>query len=684
MTQLGVILGTPAYMSPEQAKGRIVDKRADIWAFGCVLFEMLTGRRAFAGDSVSETLAAILKEPPPLELLPPSTPPAIVRVLTRCLEKDPARRLRDIADARFDIDDARAGKVDAAPAVRADATPTTQTWIRRGAWALAGAAAMAVAAYAFRPAPSEPATVARLTVTPAGAPLVVNGELPSVALSPDGQRLIYGRRRIDAEGSRLNAAELVSRPLDAFDVTPLANLGLFPRGAFLSADGAWIGFETQVGVRLTNQLAKVPAAGGPMTILCSLDSRSVARRQLGPRRPHHLRDRPDNHRFVRSLGCRRNTRALTTPAIDQGERDHVWPDLLPDNAGILFSIARSDATFDIAVLPAGSTTWRTLIRGGTAPRYLASGHLCTSMAACSTASASTAGSSRSRPSPWRSWTAFSRRPRAPRTSPSRTTERSHTCPAARARPTTGSCGSVTMAQLRRCHSIPAPTQGAAVTRRPPDAVERGPTGARTVSIWIYDTSRGTFARVTPRGEPTNGPLWSPDGRRLAFWSGKEKGIFTIAPDGAESAVRLTSHEPGMQWPDAWSPDGATLAFIQERPQLGLFTVQLAAPHDVKPMAEGSTTNVEAAFSPDGRWVAHIAFDGGSSEVVAGPVGIDRPALVDCKRRPLSGMERRRPHADVHRGRLDLSHRHGSGDRPSIGKGEQDRRRCRHAWARLAT
>ena len=271
MTQLGVILGTPAYMSPEQAKGRIVDKRADIWAFGCVLFEMLTGRRAFAGDSVSETLAAILKEPPPLELLPPSTPPAIVRVLTRCLEKDPARRLRDIGDARFEIDDIRSGRVDSTPDPRAPRTTATQIWIRRSAWALAGAGAVAVAAYAFRPAPSEPATVARLTVRPAGAPLVVNGELPSVALSPDGQRLIYGRRRIDAEGSRLNAAELVSRPLDAFDVTPLANLGLDPRGAFLSADGAWIGFETQVGVRLTNQLAKVPVAGGPMTILCSLD-----------------------------------------------------------------------------------------------------------------------------------------------------------------------------------------------------------------------------------------------------------------------------------------------------------------------------------------------------------------------------------------------------------------------------
>ncbi len=110
MTRVGLILGTAAYMSPEQARGRPVDKRADVWAFGCVLFEMLSGRRAFDGDDVTETLASVVKSEPPWTTLPPATPPAIRRLLERCLRKDPARRLRDIADAKLDIDEARTSR----------------------------------------------------------------------------------------------------------------------------------------------------------------------------------------------------------------------------------------------------------------------------------------------------------------------------------------------------------------------------------------------------------------------------------------------------------------------------------------------------------------------------------------------------------------------------------------------
>jgi dipeptidyl aminopeptidase/acylaminoacyl peptidase len=139
------------------------------------------------------------------------------------------------------------------------------------------------------------------------------------------------------------------------------------------------------------------------------------------------------------------------------------------------------------------------------------------------------------------------------------------------------------------------------------------------SIWIYDTTRDSFTRVTPQDESVSGPVWSPDGQRVAFWSESQRGLFTIAADGSDRSDRLVGDETGTLYPSAWSPDGRRIAFVQERPRLTLLSVSTQPPHSVQPLAAGMGAHVEGAFSPDGRWLAHIAvaFDGAAPEVVIG-------------------------------------------------------------------
>jgi len=615
----GVILGTVAYMSPEQAMGRSVDKRTDIWAFGCVLFEMLSGRRAFPGDSVSETIAAVLKERPPLELLPPPTPPAIVRLLRRCLEKDPVRRLRDIGDARFDLEQAQPGGDDSP--ITELSRRSRETWIRRSVWALAGAGigALAVAAYAIVGNRSAPPTIARLTVTPPfDAPLAGGSTASSVTLSAAGQRLIYQSRRIDAEGVRATASQLISRSLGAFEATPLGNLGLYPQNAFMSPDDAWIGLETKTGARLTPVLAKVPAAGGQMAVVCDLEPLGGLRGASwgAGGRIVFATDQPATG-LLQVAAAGGKASPITTPRPDQGERDHLWPDVLPGNAGILFTVARTDGTFDIAGLPSGSPSWRTLIRGGSYPRYLAGGHLIyvsrgvlygagfdiqtlqtttdpvtlvenvamkAEGAADFAVSAGTLAYIPERPQPNTSRFVWLHRDG-----------------------TTTPLGIEPRAYLQP--RLSPDGRRIAVT-----LVERG-----TASIWVHDLSRETFMRASPGGESVGAMAWSPDSQRIAFWSDTQKGIFTVSVGGADSPVRVTQLASGTQIPYSWSVDGANLAFVQDAPDINLFLVGVQPPHDIRPLARRDITNVEAAFSPDGKWVAHVAYDGAVADVVVGPV-----------------------------------------------------------------
>ena len=237
LTQLGVILGTAAYMSPEQARGKAADKRSDIWAFGAVLYEMLTGKRAFEGDEISDTLANILKSQPDWSALPADTPPAIRRVLQRCLEKDPKRRTHDIADARLDLDE----KDMPAAAV---ALPARSKLVsaERIVWTLLVAAVAALAAYGMRREPIEPPQVVRFEIEPPGGNFFGSGSgmgradgTSNTVVAPDGTQLVF------ASTDKAGRTQLWIRRLDSFTSRPLAGTD----GAampFWSPDGRAIGF----------------------------------------------------------------------------------------------------------------------------------------------------------------------------------------------------------------------------------------------------------------------------------------------------------------------------------------------------------------------------------------------------------------------------------------------------------
>ena len=195
-TAAGLILGTAAYMSPEQARGQAVDQRADVWAFGCVLYQMLTGRQIFSGATISDMLAAVLRAEPDWAALPPETPPSIRRLLRRCLERDPERRLHDIADARIEIDDAGQEPLEVSHAA-GHARPSRVPWVLFGAATLV---TLAVLAYAWtRGGSSAPGGRQYLAVVvPQDLELMVRGSGDkSVAISPDGKRLAFTARRED-------------------------------------------------------------------------------------------------------------------------------------------------------------------------------------------------------------------------------------------------------------------------------------------------------------------------------------------------------------------------------------------------------------------------------------------------------------------------------------------------------
>jgi eukaryotic-like serine/threonine-protein kinase len=250
-TQTGVLLGTAAYMSPEQAKAKPVDRRADIWAFGCVLYEMLTGKKAFDGDAVTETLAAVLKNEPDWSQLPAATPPHVRILLRRCLQKDVRQRLQAIGDARISLDEVLSGAPEDAASLAAVGRHATRSWLWPGlvlGSLLVGAAVAGVAAWNLKPLP--PRRVTRFTITlPLGQHLA-GLDQPALALSPDGSELAY--IATDQAG---DPRQIYLWPMESAEAKPISGT----EGAstpFFSPDGQWLGFFA------SGKLKKIPVSSG--------------------------------------------------------------------------------------------------------------------------------------------------------------------------------------------------------------------------------------------------------------------------------------------------------------------------------------------------------------------------------------------------------------------------------------
>jgi serine/threonine-protein kinase len=360
-TQAGVILGTAAYMSPEQARGRAVDKRTDIWAFGAVLFEMLAGRQVFGDEDVSMTLSKVLQREPDFDALPPSVPARISQVLRLCLRKDPKQRAGDIRDVRLALEGAFETPV---PRAAEPAAPALRAWQRPWAASLAVALVAVVtglAVWNLKPPPRlQTRPVERFVIAlPPDASLVRNSPTSVIAFSPDGSHLTYV-----AAGNR-NIQQLYLRAMDAPEATPMAGTeGAY--GPFFSPDGKWIGFFSG------STLKKISVSGGAAQTLCNiLDSARGG--SWGP--DDTIIFTPSNGPWglVKVPSAGGEPQPFTT--LQQGELSHRWPQFLPDGKTILFTIATSASHDDaqIAAQRLDSGKRKILIRGGTYARYLPAG-----------------------------------------------------------------------------------------------------------------------------------------------------------------------------------------------------------------------------------------------------------------------------------------------------------------------
>jgi Tol biopolymer transport system component len=622
MTQAGAILGTAAYMSPEQAKGHAVDKRSDIWAFGAVLYEMLTGQRPFKGDDVSETLASVLARQPDWTVLPKTSPQLIRRLLRRCLEKDRTRRLADMSDARLDIDDALSGSDLEAPV----AHPTSRTR-ERLAWAsaLLLVGLIATVAWASRqtPVPLE-TTRTILSVAPSGEasganPLEqrVGGARPTrtaVALSPDGKTLVFSAIWGGTQ-------QLYARRMDQLNATPISGTtgGDSP---FFSPDGQWVGFGAG------GELRKVPLSGGPAVAVCKAaalfgaswgdDGTIVFATQR-------------NGGLWRVPATGGTPEALTTVSPD--EYSHRLPHMLPGSRAVIFTVLKgpnlwNDAQLVVRSLQTGAQT--VLFTGGSDGRYVSTGHLIyirlgTLMAVPfdPVLLAVTGG-------PTGVIDGVMQAAHKGSTYIANTLAGQFTVSdtGALVYLTGGTVAAddrslVWVDRHGTIQPLPAPPRPYMVPDIAPDGQRVAVTTLDTRQVSSYDLVRDALSPVTSDGNSDYG-IFAPDGKRIVFRSGAGEGnLYWKAADGSGTAEHLVTSARSLT-PASWSPDGTTLALVEEgdteEKDAFQFDIVMLSIGDRKTRAviHSAANEMTPEFSPDGRWLAYVSNESGRHEVYVQP------------------------------------------------------------------
>jgi serine/threonine-protein kinase len=612
MTGVGVLLGTAAYMSPEQAKGRPADKRSDIWAFGCVLYEMLTGQRPFDGEDITDVMVAVLSKEPDWSALPASVPASIRALLRRCLEKDRRKRVGGIAAALFALDE----HASLSGSVAASAPPLAPRplWRRIAALTVGALVVAAVAGtavwFAMRPPDPVPPRVSRLPLAPSGAAaLNINGINRDLAITPDGSRVVYVGNR---------GTQLFVRALDALD--PVAMFTGAPSGPFISPDGEWIGF-----VDGTTVLKKVAVTGGPAVTLPTPDG-VVQGATWGPDDTIIYATSNVATGLQRQAAAGGPTTVLTRPDRAQGEADHYWPELLPGSRAVLFTITALTGGLDaaqVAVLDLRTGTRKILVRGGSHAHYVSSGHLVYAATGTLRAVAFDLPRLETRGTPV---------PVIPEvvTTPTGGVDAVVAGDGTLAYVSGG--GGVAGAGAQRTlvwvdrqgreTPIPAPPRSYLYPRLSPDgrrvAVEA--TDQET-DIWVWDLSRTTLTRATFDPGIDAYPVWTPDGRRLIFSSERAgtRNLFWQAADGTGAVERLTD-SPNQQNAAAVAPDGRRLIFTEVAPKTAddVMQVELDGTRRVTPLVQSPFAERNGIVSLDGRWLAYEANDSGRVEIYVRP------------------------------------------------------------------
>ena len=589
-TQMGIILGTAAYMAPEQAKGRAVDRRADIWAFGVVLYEMLTGRQPFSAGTVTETLAAVLRADVDLDALPPDVPTRVRWLLSRCLERDPRNRLRDIGEARVALADPGTAHDQLAPARR------RPEWISATLAAMAGLTVASLGWCAATRRPSESAPPVRFTVAaPAGTRYVMSSP---PALSSDGTHMVFGAAQTAGQSS-----QLYLRTLDRPEPTPVAgsDAGAQP---FFAPDAQWIGFFTD------RDLRKVPLTGGAaVSIADAPEARGGAWRGDGsiifaPRASGGLYTVPSEGGVAEPF---------TTPDQSRQEVSHRYPHALPDGR-ILFSILTADPLAPaIGIVDRRGGAHRVLVQQAFSPHYLTSGHLVFAKALPTIASPPDAPLGAGLVAvPFRDGRiAGEPVPVMGNVAAVQPFAVAHFAAAAN-----GTLATLTASPSPRRLAWVAPDgteQSFALPRRAYADARVSPDGKFVAMVstdgdgdlWVLDVQRQLLERAAQSVKRPTGPVWSADGRSLivaGLYDGRPA-ILHVGLDRASVPRPLTSR-PLLARPADWRDRTLLLEEMSMTTRIDLSTLQLG--RDDVPRALLRTPAVEAAgrLSPDGAVLAY--------------------------------------------------------------------------------
>jgi len=596
-TMQGVLLGTAAYMSPEQAKAKSVDRRADIWAFGCVLYEMLTGKQAFTGETVTDTLASIIKEDPNWTLLPAATPMRVRVLLQRCLQKDPKQRLRDIGDARISLDEVLSGAPDLALAGRAEA-PAVPLWPRALPWAAAvvlaivAAAVGGIAAWTLKPMPAKPVTRTVITL-PTGQRLAALNQ-PALALSPDGNQLVY------VATTQSGMRQIYLRAMDSSEAKPISGTER-AMDPFFSPDGQWLGFFAD------GKLKKISVNGGVALTLA--DAPLTAGANWGSQGMIALTPTIGPIQEVSDSGG--TPQPLTH--LEKGETYLGWPEFLPGNKAVIFQ----GGSGGVVVQPIGTGDRRYVIYGqeGTMPRYLSSGHLVYAQAGTLMAVPFDVKRLEVRGTavPVVQNVMQGVAPGATQYSVSATGSLVYVSGGAQA---SQQSRLVWVSRNGTEQPLPAPARTYEFPRLSPDGgrIAVGSEG----QIWIYDIARDTLARFTFQGGYNGYPVWTQDGKRIAFLSNKEGSLNTYwqLADGSGGLESLATGN--LQVPSSWSPGGllAVLEFPTGRGDE--ISVLHVGERQTQLFLQTGASVSSPKFSPDGRWLAYDSEESGRSEVYVQP------------------------------------------------------------------
>jgi len=605
-TQAGIILGTAAYMSPEQAKGRSVDRRADIWAFGCVLYEMLTGTHAFDGETVTDVLAAVVRAEPDWSLLPENTPRAMRKLLERCLKKDAKQRLQAIGEARIAIEEMLGGEAEpeasVAPATQAVAASAGRR--REGIlWGVAGLlVGVTIAAaiwFSMRKPEMPPAPVDLSVEMPAAHTLVNDGT--SIAISPDSRRIAF------VAGGTGGPEQIWMRQLGDFAAkqVPGTEGGKSP---FFSPDGQWLGFF------VSGKLEKISLAGGVPQVLCSGAS-GVGSGTWASDWTVYFSGGYGGLMSVSGYGgeCRR----VISPSEGNGAVGFGQPWMLPGGQSLLVTVVNGfgGQESSVAVLSLKTLKLKTLLQDATNPAYLAPGYLVFGRAGALWAvrfdlqKLALAGPS----APLVNGIADNNGGTSNQFALSESGMLVY-APGSEARPE------------REIVEVDRSGNAQVVTTSPrayedlsfsPDGKQLAITVEGPLwNIWTYDLVKKTLARLTFENDNRD-PFWTADGKNIAYTSLRNGrwGIYEKPADGSGQEHEIFQSAV-WSFVSSFSPDDSSMAMVQDDPATGpdIFLLPLDAAGKPRVFLQTKATEWFAQYSPDGRWISYQSDESGKSEI----------------------------------------------------------------------